>query len=59
MYINGKFYKSSREYHRQPHTKKKRVRHKELKQEQEDLTPIINFCVSCALFILFLVLHFS
>ena len=59
MYINGKFYSSSREYRRQPHTKKKRIRYKELKQDYDDLTPIVNFFFSCALFILFLVLHFS
>lgn len=59
MYNNGKFYGSSREYHRLPHTKKKRVRHKELKQEQEDFTPVVNFCMSCTLLILTLILIFS
>lgn len=60
MYNNGKFYGSFKEYHRLPHTKKKRVRHnKNLKQDYDDLIPVINFCISCALFILFLVLHFS
>lgn len=60
MYNNNKFYSLSKEYHRHPHTKKKRVRHnKELEQEQEDFSPIVNFCISCALLILFLVLHFS